>query len=479
MSSCKEEDYYSRGESALYYARIDNWEKLSYENRSLDALASLFSVYKPCAAVARSKDNPHTFFLSFNNSPDKLHIFLVSKILEAVKTPNAKELFKIKLIFDFFYDKNFVGKYVKHFSDGSEKGPTLESVEFLNNFYSNLKQFPKTKFLKALQTGNQSQISRYWEDIDEKFNSFLEKIKEKMIDYSFLDIFLRDMQDIIKFFIHYKTRMSNEFKIKILDNPKDPENPDKILHAELNVKKEVGDQEYVGVSMLCCGFCHHQNGAEKLNHRGTHGVGDQKWRNPTGIKLPDPIAHYDQSFSYRANMQRSLSIDDFEPDFLREIRDAGDARAEGRDLKEEFFRFLFINYSSSTGAGAGSSDDDVKGGAEESKGGGPEAESKKDDAGELNPVNHLLKPMDDTMQMLLAPTLTEDAAEERMKENVELSRVELAIKISIKDFERKEDEAEDTEHSSYPAPTDSTAETQAESVGVTGAGAGSGSSDIV
>lgn len=55
-------------------------------------------------------------------------------------------------------------------------------------------------------------------------------------------------------------------------------------------------------------------------------------------------------------------------------------------------------------------DDEVEGGAEESKGGDPEAEPKKDDTSELHHVNQLLRPMDDTMQ--IPPQAPADAVTE-------------------------------------------------------------------
>ena len=82
------------------------------------------------------------------------------------------------------------------------------------------------------------------------------------------------------------------------------------------------DKNYIGVSKLCCGYCHKYLEDNHYQHRGTHGVCDDKWSipwNKVNEKSPiennfknsvEPIEEFNQLNP--PQQHRRLSIDNFE-----------------------------------------------------------------------------------------------------------------------------------------------------------------------
>lgn len=94
------------------------------------------------------------------------------------------------------------------------------------------------------------------------------------------------------------------------------------LHAEYNISTlfpiiKLIDKNYIGVSKLCCGYCHAYLSEAGYKHRGTHGLCD-KW-----TPLPIQGEHVKESVDKGAwqkqenpNQQKRLSWDKFEAEIL-------------------------------------------------------------------------------------------------------------------------------------------------------------------
>ena len=101
----------------------------------------------------------------------------------------------------------------------------------------------------------------------------------------------------------------------VLDNPNN-------IHADTNIidyfkSSKYLDKNYVGVSKLCCGYCHKYLEEAGYKHRGTHGVCDEKWKmsSPLEEKFKNSaikIQEFDQN--NQPIQYRKLSYDYFEKD---------------------------------------------------------------------------------------------------------------------------------------------------------------------
>ena len=104
-----------------------------------------------------------------------------------------------------------------------------------------------------------------------QYDTLLKSKKKKDIEIK--EQILRPVQDVEK--VLYS--MKNGYSIagyKILDNKEG-------LHAEYNIKLHFPfvdkANNYIGVTKLCCGFCHQYLLSKGYKHRGTHGVCDGNW----------------------------------------------------------------------------------------------------------------------------------------------------------------------------------------------------------
>lgn len=287
-------------------SKLDNWRHISYQDRILDALANLFCVFTDCAAVVQYKD---TLYLSFNAQVFSKDLARVNNEIKAITTcirsGSIEQLLSIHLLFNSNF-MEFVKNQIRHEAPGALK----DSLSQFKATYVSLKP--------RLQSSVQSD-SFNLDDYLAVYNAYhdvllqLHLYQQKAQDI--VEQLLRPLQDVVKV---YRCTNGEDFAfqdVKILDN-KDG------VHAEYNITIHLAltkylESSYIGISKLCCGFCHEYLNVMGYHHRGTHGWCDQKWKllGPQDQEFKEQL--YKKYHAHPANPpeQRSdLSDDEFERD---------------------------------------------------------------------------------------------------------------------------------------------------------------------
>lgn len=143
------------------------------------------------------------------------------------------------------------------------------------------------------------ELSNSIDNIVNNYKNILGYLLEKNQDYH-LNTFLRPLQDSYK--LHeFLTKEYMYQNLVVIDNPKG-------LHADTNIvdffksSGEYLDKNYVGVSKLCCGYCHKYLEERNYEHRGTHGVCDQEW------KMDSPLEE-----KFKASAKEILELNQLDP----------------------------------------------------------------------------------------------------------------------------------------------------------------------
>lgn len=293
--------------SKIAYINKDNWSQFSYKFRYLDALASLLHVQTDVDATIEYQDQ---VYLSYNkdltNQNKKYVSFIQDTILSNLNNYSKDHVLGIYLTFNMDFIK-LVKKTRNHVDE--------ECLDLLVKFiesYNKTNGFIEKNFKKIKSP---EELSSSIDNIVDNYKNILGYLLEKNQDYH-LNTFLRPLQDSYK--LHEFLTQEYMYKnLVVIDNPKG-------LHADTNIvdffkSSEYLDKNYVGVSKLCCGYCHKYLEERNYKHRGTHGVCDQEWKMDS--PLEEKFKFYTKEILELNQLNppqqhRRLSFDYFEKDIL-------------------------------------------------------------------------------------------------------------------------------------------------------------------
>lgn len=334
----------------------DHWKNYTYHDRYLDALAGIFAVQKPCAAIVYFSTT-QKFYLSYNaeatdSTRDKIGI-----IRQTLNDFNRKEQVEHLLFLYIAYNTDFKGYLSQNYKifenidvygsissneirtskednrkkvEEDLKQEIIKLIGTINNINKQSKKSINPEKIKSLKeqkegdppiSNNDSYLVTQYTNAIGSYNRLLTLLSDiepldKSDDFLKLSQFLlRPLQDIEKVVFYLKGRsisVKQDGDIIVIDNPNR-------AHAEVNLAKEFSHLKiYIGVSRLCCGICdyllddiyHHK-------HRGTHGTCDDGWSAPsiqfqnTFKELHEKSTNFDQTTLNKqfSKQHRKLSHD--------------------------------------------------------------------------------------------------------------------------------------------------------------------------
>lgn len=240
----------------------DNWQR--YENyaetRYLDALGSLHSVARPCAAISLSLDK-QKHWLSYNEDLDLLVKNKVAMIQELLQD-QTQQIYDNLLGFYLCFNVNF-RPTLQNYNDKIPRAKKTAKIEefrkkinvFCKKIGDTRQNFDKKFDKVAITSKDIKDIKPEFGKISGDYINLLDNNRNELtiIPMSIL----RPYQDIIKLI-----KLTTKFN---LNNISTLDNPNKV-HAELNILDHSG---YIGVSILCCYACDSGLNQEQIPHRGT------------------------------------------------------------------------------------------------------------------------------------------------------------------------------------------------------------------
>ena len=183
---------------------------------------------------------------------------------------------------------------------------------------------------KALKKGAETEeiFCKNGQEVIKLYKSILTDYNNDVKEY--LDRFLRPIQDSYKLHSYFND-FDNIQDITILPNPH-------AVHADVNVvacfqnDAKLVDKPYIGVSKLCCGYCHKYLDDYEFLHRGTHGVCDDQWGAPWFTK--EGKSPLEDTFKESVKPEKIFDIKDAPPqhrklsfdNFEKDIKLSGDKR---------------------------------------------------------------------------------------------------------------------------------------------------------
>lgn len=254
-------------DSYIAYNVQDNWLKYDYSNRYLDAIAAVFHIQSASTAAIEIQNN---IFLSYSNDIDIVPN--IQKTIDFIKdsigdTPD--NLLGIYLIYnlDFRALLKLSIRFVVDPDCKNELNTFLKNIDAISN------SFDKCLKKKGIPTPEKlEKLDKIVSDYKNILSSYSNELSE------YLDKFFRPAQDAYK--LHYYLNQNPVTKFQILPNIG-------AIHADTNIAfsfpNNMGlleEKKYIGVSRLCCGYCHTYLDQNMYEHRGTHGVCDDKWGFP-------------------------------------------------------------------------------------------------------------------------------------------------------------------------------------------------------
>jgi len=307
----------SKKMSKIAYKDYDNWKDFNYHDRYLDAFASLFHVQSPVAVATKLES---VIYLSYNsqvNKPNKASVLLIEKLVK--NAGSYEDFLLVYLLFNVdFID--LVRKTKKHIN---EHEPARKLLEYFVNIYKckekidkeikkienieTLKQCIDNKIKKIKEIENIEVLKQYTYNLVESYYAIIDTFSSNTNLKQYLDTFLRPLQDTNKLYKYLNDNLA-KVEINLLDNYSN-------IHADTNASHHLTDKNknYIGVSKLCCGYCHKYLLENEHPHRGTHGVCDDKWNLPLDKtqEFKDsllPISNFNQS--KLPQQHRRLSTDE-------------------------------------------------------------------------------------------------------------------------------------------------------------------------
>ena len=302
-------------ESFVAYANRDDWGSFGYSNRYLDAIASLFHVQTDVIASVELDD---IIYLSYNadlNKVNKLRASFIRDIIADIGSYSKDDLLGVYLLFNMdFID---LAKKTRNHVDIGIK-------DIIESFSRNHEKAKDSLDKNLKKVKSSEELKRYTVDVVLNYKDIIKAFSTDHNLKAHLFTFLRPLQDSYKLY----TYLNEDFKYKnikdviVLDNPNN-------IHADSNLAYHFSNGEYLsknymGVSKLCCGYCHNYLSKNHYEHRGTHGVCDDKWKmpwpkekeispiEPNFKKSVNKIADFDQKNP--PPQHRKLSYDFFEKD---------------------------------------------------------------------------------------------------------------------------------------------------------------------
>ena len=247
-------------------------------------------------------------YLSYNSTlttQNKKYVSFIQTILTNLSNYSNDHILGIYLTFNMDFIE--LAKKTRNHVDESGK-------KLLENFvkvYKITNGILEKNIKKAQDTES---LNDFISDIVSEYKNILLYLLENKLDYH-LSTFLRPLQDSYKLYDFLTKEDYIYTDLIVLDNPNN-------LHADSNIidyfkSNKYLDKNYVGVSKLCCGYCHKYLEDAGYKHRGTHGVCDEKWKmnSPLEEKFKNSatkIQEFDQN--NQPVQYRKLSIDGFEKD---------------------------------------------------------------------------------------------------------------------------------------------------------------------
>ena len=299
--------------SKISYIDYDAWNKFGYESRYLDALASLFHVQTDVIATIEFKNE---VYLSYNSDLTKmsnLRVLLISDIVKKANLYSPEDFLGVYLLFNMDFIA-LVGKTRNHVDKDAED--ILEEFRAINKSCKGAID----KNIKKINSAED--LRKYTVDIVKIYNKIIDIFVDNTDLNIHLNTFIRPLQDSYKLynFLIKDNKYQDIQSILVLNNPNN-------VHADSNVAHyfsngEYLDNKYMGVSKLCCGYCHKYLDKGDYLHRGTHGVCDDEWKMPWPNR--GEIAPHEQKFKESTKLiseldqsnppqqHRRLSIDAFE-----------------------------------------------------------------------------------------------------------------------------------------------------------------------
>lgn len=287
-------------ESYIAYEFSDNYSDFGYDSRYLDALASIFHIQSPVTATLEYKNK---VYLSYSNDHSIVPFvkptvnFIKQVIKNTYSTPD--HFLAIYLIYNVDFS-SLIKLAQRHFKNKKEKKECVESLDQLEKNINTA----TNDLDKALKKGNEYNVfDACNEEIVRLYKHILIYHQDDIAEY--LERFIRPMQDSYKLHSYLENvGFNNVQDIIILPNPH-------TVHADVNVVScfqnnvKLVDKPYVGVSKLCCGYCHAYLDYYEFLHRGTHGVCDDQW----GIPWPSKEGKSPLEDGFKESIK---SIDEFD-----------------------------------------------------------------------------------------------------------------------------------------------------------------------
>lgn len=242
-----------------------------------------------------------------------MRVSLISNIIKNTNLHDPEDFLGIYLLFnmDFF---SLVSKTRNHVDE--------KTKDFLENFRSVNKNTKGIIDRNIKKVNSVEELRKYTVDIVEVYKNIINVFSSSDELTVHLESFIRPLQDSYKLysFLIKDNKYQHIHDVVVLDNPNN-------VHADSNVAHYFSngdylENNYIGVSKLCCGYCHKYLDNNNFLHRGTHGVCDDEWNMPwskKGEKAPhdqyfkdsiNEIYELDQSNPPKQN--RRLSIDNLE-----------------------------------------------------------------------------------------------------------------------------------------------------------------------
>lgn len=270
----------------IAYQYQDNWKNFDYSFRYLDALASLLHVQTDVDATIEYEDNVYLSYNSTLTNQNKKYVNFIQNVLTNLKDYVPEHILGIYLTFNMDFIE--LVKKTRNHIDGEGR----KLIETFVKFYKETNGVLEKNLKHAQKVEN---LAKFTGDIVLGYKSILSYLSENKLNYH-LNTFLRPLQDSYKL---YDFLVNNMYKdLVVLENPNN-------LHADSNIidyfkNSKYLDKNYVGVSKLCCGYCHKYLEEAGYKHRGTHGVCDDKWKmnSPLEMKFKssaEKILEFDQN----------------------------------------------------------------------------------------------------------------------------------------------------------------------------------------
>jgi hypothetical protein len=285
---------------------VDRHAEINYENRFLDSLSGILHFTSECSAVAYHGGG---MVLSYNKSIPPPHAAGVQMRQTTAFEEGLLNQLKVS-VSDATPDiSRLTGLYVM-----SNKS-FIQELRGINNGIG--QDHPSSQFMTALSElirGSQEEFKtaiREGKSIDAlctaaytQYRELLNSLPGTALNPEHKMQLLRPLQDCVKACDHIRRNPDTRVHIMHMELLRN----DTGLHAEHNIHTYAPGTPYIGIAKLSCGYCNETLGHDVLNHRGTHGVVDSRWKpDEQRNKLRDRL-HHAQLEAPRAQHRR-LSTD--------------------------------------------------------------------------------------------------------------------------------------------------------------------------